>query len=183
MYMSGTKPESTEAIERKTGIPWKDWINWINAQDGKSLSHPDIVKIVYKKIEKTVEKPGWWAQGITVAYEQTIGRRVPGQVADGTFEVAVTKIMPTNKEVTIAAVTAMLNKTQLRNIRVVEVKRSTTPKREYYKLHLADGTRTIIACEDKKSGKSLLSFTQIRITSDIEKEKWREFWKAIVGNL
>lgn len=182
--MSGTKPESIEAIERKTNTPWQDWVDWIDVRDGRTLPHPEIVKIVHEKIEKTIEKAGWWAQGITVAYEQTIGRRVPGQVADGTFEVAVSRTMPIGKEASIAAaITALEDTQQLHELGVVKVSRSTTPKREYYKLNLADGTRTIIACEDKTSGKSLLSFTQIRIARDDEKEKWREFWKVIIGNL
>lgn len=30
---------------------------------------------------------GWWAQSITVAYEQERGMRLPGQMSDGTFSV------------------------------------------------------------------------------------------------
>ncbi|MHB1064464.1 MAG: hypothetical protein ACYC1Z_08280 [Georgenia sp.] len=36
---------------------------------------------------------GWWAQSITVGYEQARGLRAPGQRADGTFEVSVTKTL------------------------------------------------------------------------------------------
>nr|NLD40055.1 hypothetical protein [Actinomycetales bacterium] len=35
----------------------------------------------------------WWAQGITVAYQQERGLRRPGQVADGTFEASISKTL------------------------------------------------------------------------------------------
>ena len=41
---------------------------------------------------------GWWAQGITVSYEQARGLRAPGQRADGTFEASVTKTLPATVE-------------------------------------------------------------------------------------
>ena len=41
-----------------------------------------------------VDNAGWWAQTAAVAYEQQIGRRVPGQLGDGTFQVSVSKTVP-----------------------------------------------------------------------------------------
>jgi len=37
--------------------------------------------------------PGWYSQGITVAYERALGVRVMNQKSDGKFEVTVSKMM------------------------------------------------------------------------------------------
>lgn len=43
------------------------------------MNHTDMAKIAYEKImERGINKsPEWWAQGVTIAYEQYIGRRKP----------------------------------------------------------------------------------------------------------
>jgi len=38
-----------------------------------------------------LDNPAWWAQSTTAAYEQFIGRRVPGQRPDGTFQTSVSR--------------------------------------------------------------------------------------------
>ena len=40
--------------------------------------------------------PDWWAQSITVRYEQARGMRLPGQQPDGTFTVAVSRSLRGN---------------------------------------------------------------------------------------
>ena len=37
--------------------------------------------------------PGWYCQGITVAYERARGARAQNQRCDGAFEVSVSKVM------------------------------------------------------------------------------------------
>lgn len=45
----------------------------------------------------------WWAQGVTVAYEQARGIRRPGQRQDGTFEVSVTRTIAADVEPALRA--------------------------------------------------------------------------------
>ncbi|SFN98570.1 hypothetical protein [Mycetocola miduiensis] len=55
----------------------------------------------------------WWAQNITVDFEQHSGRRRPGQRADGSFEVTVSRRLPVGQEdalaQTVASVSAALD--------------------------------------------------------------------------
>jgi hypothetical protein len=55
----------------------------------------------------------WWAQNITVDFEQHSGRRRPGQRADGRFEVTVSRRLPGDQQEalthTVAAVSAALD--------------------------------------------------------------------------
>src|SRR3712207_4084123 len=63
----------------------------IGAQD---LDHKAIALRVYEEIDETLEQRGWWTQAVTVAYEQHIGRRIPGQRPDGTFQTSVSRSTP-----------------------------------------------------------------------------------------
>ena len=46
---------------------------------------------------------GWYAQGITVAYERARGVRVANQRCDGVFEVSVSKVIPVNARDIVSA--------------------------------------------------------------------------------
>lgn len=46
----------------------------------------------------------WWAQGITVDFEQACKGRLPGQRADGTFSVSITRTMPGDRLAALATV-------------------------------------------------------------------------------
>ena len=43
------------------------------------------------ELDGRVDNPAWWAQSVTVAYEQDSGRRFPGQRPKGTFQTSVSK--------------------------------------------------------------------------------------------
>ena len=49
--------------------------------------------------------PGWYCQGITVAYERARGVRAQNQRCDGAFEVSVSKVMTATTATVIKAIT------------------------------------------------------------------------------
>jgi hypothetical protein len=83
------KPANTEKLLEATGTAWPDWITWLDAQKAFDLPHPDIARL----ITGAGKAGGWWAQTITVAYEQHIGRRLPGQRADGRFNASISRTL------------------------------------------------------------------------------------------
>ena len=78
---------SDEKLVAATGKKRAEWNAILVAAGAREWKHPMIA--AWLQSEHGVA--GWWAQGITVAFEQMIGRRRPGQTADGTFSVSVTK--------------------------------------------------------------------------------------------
>ena len=76
-------------VERATGRPWDEWLRFMDSIGAQELDHQQIALKVYAELDGTVERLGWWTQAVTVAYEQHIGRRVPGQRPDGTFHTSV----------------------------------------------------------------------------------------------
>jgi hypothetical protein len=80
-----------EAVERATGRSWDDWLSWMASIDADQLSHHEIASALITELDGKVENVGWWAQATAVAYEQYVGRRVPGQRPDGTFQTSVSR--------------------------------------------------------------------------------------------
>lgn len=78
------QPVNADAITKGTAQSWKEWLAFLEAINAHSMPHDEIAR----RVRETGDASGWWAQTIAVAYEQHIGRRVPGQASDGTFQVS-----------------------------------------------------------------------------------------------
>jgi hypothetical protein len=72
----------------KTG---HDLAYWFDVMDrfGVDKGHTALTKHLYENYEV----PGWYCQGIVVAYERARGKRVMNQKCDGSFEVSVSKVI------------------------------------------------------------------------------------------
>jgi uncharacterized protein YndB with AHSA1/START domain len=70
---------SDEVMWRRTGRGWEEWLALLDAWGATERGHGEIARWLTE--EHAV--PGWWAQSVTVGYEQARGMRQPGQVAGG----------------------------------------------------------------------------------------------------
>lgn len=82
---SGTYAISDDAVQAKTGKHWDDWFAVLDAFDAARQGH----KAAAAHLVEAHGVSGWWAQGITVRYEQTRGLRDVGQQSDRLFAVSV----------------------------------------------------------------------------------------------
>ena len=78
---------SDEAVLAATGKHPDDWFALLDAAGAAGWAHPAIARWLQDEQGAT----GWWAQGITIRFEQARGLRVPGQRSDGTFAVSASK--------------------------------------------------------------------------------------------
>jgi len=81
---------SDEKLVAATGRTRQQWHELLDAENASSWTHPQIAAWLVE----THGVDGWWAQGITVAYEQARGMRMPGQQPDGTFSTSSSKSLP-----------------------------------------------------------------------------------------
>lgn len=70
-----------EALRSATGRDHEGWREVLDAAGAREWSHAEIARWLVD--EHGVD--GWWAQGITVDFEQVRKGRRPGERADGTF--------------------------------------------------------------------------------------------------
>lgn len=72
---------SDQALIEGTGADWKTWLELLDERGAARMDHTAIARMLVDDFDID----GWWAQSITVGYEQERGLREPGQRPDGTF--------------------------------------------------------------------------------------------------
>jgi len=71
---------SDAAVQSKTGKTWSEWLTTLDKLGAKKMTHRDIARLVHARYPKI---GGWWAQMVTVGYEQARGLREAHQKSDG----------------------------------------------------------------------------------------------------
>jgi hypothetical protein len=178
---TGVKPINTsvEMFLRNTGKTSAEWFALLDAWGGADRKHPEIARWLSQ--EHAV--PGWWAQNITVAYEQARGKRVPGQDADGTFSINASKTVG----VPVDRLFEVFNDQQLRELWLpglkLEVTTANAPKSFRAKLGDDGSARLSIGFFPKGEGKSMAGLAVEKLP-DAEAAKeakayWSERMKAL----
>ncbi|MEU5870546.1 hypothetical protein AB0A73_03185 [Glycomyces sp. NPDC047369] len=78
---------SDQALIEATGADWQTWLRLLDERGAAELGHTAIARLLVGEFEID----GWWAQSITVGYEQERGLREPGQRPDGTYSATASK--------------------------------------------------------------------------------------------
>jgi hypothetical protein len=178
-----TKPIDISTIENSTGKTWIDWLKFFDSIGAKNLLHKDIALKVSEHLAGSISSPGWWAQNVTVAYEQHIGRRMPGQSSDGSYEVSVTKTLDgTLDEAFGWWLDKVYGSNELAGVSFSnEPKISKTDKWRHWRVSLADGSKIVVSTMQKAPVKALLSVTSQKLSSSDEVEKLRSYWKQFLN--
>ena len=177
-----TKPINTESIEKATGKSWEAWVRELDKLGARELSHAELARLINRQLEG-MESSGWWAQGITVAYEQHTGKRIPGQLANGLFELAVSKSVSCPRSELFPAIVKWFESRGELNSREALKPRSTeTPKRSNWRCDFADGSKFSATVEDLGE-KSKLVLSHTAIPTKEEADKWKAYWKDVADEL
>ncbi|MGD8395089.1 MAG: SRPBCC domain-containing protein [Candidatus Eiseniibacteriota bacterium] len=99
---AGEQAISDGAVEAKTGRSWKAWFEILERWGARQRSHRDIARY----LRDQHDLGPWWAQTVTVRYEQDHGRRAVGQRADGTFELGMQRTIRASRTAAFEAFTA-----------------------------------------------------------------------------
>jgi len=83
----------SDAVMKATGKAWEEWLKVLDQAGAVKMPHKAIAEMVYKKYGV----PGWWAQMVTVGYEQARGMRAVYEKADG-FAANASKTIAANLE-------------------------------------------------------------------------------------
>jgi uncharacterized protein YndB with AHSA1/START domain len=140
--------------------------------------HPEIARWLNE--EHGV--PGWWAQGVTVAYEQARGLRVPGQRRGGQFEVNATKTVAVPVERLYEAFADPAVRERWLPGAAVEV-RTARPGRSI-RANWEDGsTRLVIAFTARGAAKSQVALAHERVPDAAAADKLKAFWRERMAAL
>ena len=160
---------SDEVIRASTGRGWNEWRALIDAWPGHTGGHAAVAAWLIES--HGVE--GWWAQSVTVGWERITGRRLPHQVADGTFTA--------NRSATIAVDTAALGEL-LRDAEGLEAafpglqpRLRSRPTSKNVRIGLTDGIAEI-AVAPKDDGRATVHVSHAKLRSPEEIAHWKAFW-------
>jgi hypothetical protein len=168
-------------VERATNRSWDEWLRFMDAIGAADLDHKQIALAVYAELDGTIEQHGWWTQAVTVAYEQHIGRRIPGQRSDGTFQTSVSRSTTLGMaELMEAWVRFAAADETVRGIVVGDPRVSGTDRRTTWRAKAGDGSSVVVTSEPKRNGTAALVATQIGLPTLEANDEARERWASIV---
>lgn len=173
-----TQPINTTAIEKATHKSWAAWVRELDAAGAQQLSHADLAKLVNAKLAG-MESAGWWAQGITVAYEQHMGKRVPGQLANGLFELAVSKTVALSRVELFVRICEWCDaQADFDGHAPLKARTSETPKRSNWRCDFSDGSK-FAATVEAAGDKAKLVLTHTAVPTKQEADAWKVYWKGV----
>lgn len=168
-------------IERATNRTWDEWLKFMDGIDAKNLSHHAIATKVIEELDGKVDNVGWWAQSVTVAYEQYSGRTIPGQRPDGTFQTSVSKATKLgmnalmDKWVSFAAADQ-----DVLAIIAGEVRVSGTDNRITWRTKAHDGSDVRVTSDPKKDGTAAIIAVQMGLETHELNLEAKSKWTAIL---
>lgn len=89
MVRSSSEAISEDAVRQATGRGSEEWFALLDEAGAAGWGHTAIARWLVDE----QEVDAWWAQGLTVRYEQARGLRLPGQQADGSFTASASKTL------------------------------------------------------------------------------------------
>lgn len=166
-----------EAVARKTGRTWKEWLIELDRAGAASLSHREIARLVHEGFEIS----RWWSQTVTVGYERIRGLREKGQRRDGSFEVTKSRTYP----VPIANLWQVFCRCE-EWLGGEKLRTSKATQHRSMRMKWFDGTPVEAHFVAKGAAKSQLSLQHRNIGSRVEAARLKTYWSerlAAIGDL
>ncbi|PSL06785.1 hypothetical protein CLV30_102173 [Haloactinopolyspora alba] len=176
----GVRPQqfSDESVLAHTGRTWAEWFSELDAWGGTERRHSEIAGWIVEQHDV----PGWWAQGITVAYEQARGMRAPGQRSDGYFTANASKTV----SVPVERLFEAFSDDELRERwllgATLEVRTVRAPKS--FRARWGDGsTRLVAGFERKSEEKSQVSLAHEKLPDADAAGQMKSYWRERLAEL
>ena len=175
----GVKPPySDDVVRANTGRTWDEWFGLLDRWGAVERPHPEIARWLGE--EHGV--PGWWAQGVTVAYEQARGLRAPGQRRGGQFEVNASRTVAVPVERLYEAFADPAVRERWLPGATFEVRTARPPRS--IRANWDDGsTRLVIAFTARGEAKSQVALTHERVPDAGTADKLKAFWRERMADL
>lgn len=175
------KNSRIQAVERATNRTWEEWLQYMEGIGAKDLSHHEIATHLLEELDGKIDNIGWWAQSVTVAYEQYIGRRIPGQRPDGTFQTSVSK----STQLGMAELMAQWEKfaagdDEVQALVAADVRVSGTDKRITWRTKGDDGSSIRVTSEPKKNGRASIIVNHMELQTNELNLEAKAKWSSIL---
>jgi hypothetical protein len=143
---------SGDRVLAATGRTPEEWYAVLDERGATTWGHSAIAAWV---LEQGVD--GWWAQGVTIGYEQARGLRIPGQRSDGTFAVSASRTVSGDPDPVLDAAIALFSET------FAPTSESRKAKRRYARWTFPDRESVLVTTEPAAAGKARVSAERGRL--------------------
>ncbi|WP_337842035.1 hypothetical protein [Rheinheimera sp.] len=170
-----------QTIADTTGHSWDHWLQFLHQQQAEQLDHKAIASLLRAQPGVT----DWWAQSLTVRFEQHIGRRVTGQDCTGQFKLSVNKTLSGSMDQVLELwLRHVQSRTEFNQVAISKPPAvSQSANWRYWRCALADGSRLVVMFSQKTADKAQLSVQHEQLKAEAELEPWRQYWKAFISTL
>jgi len=161
-------------IAAGTGVPLDEWTRRLDEAGGRELDHAAIARLLPERWEIGP----WWAQGVTVAYEQVIGRRVEGQSRDGDFAASASRTVPGDPDSVRESWDAFMGPERREELGLAEPRLTGTGRWRYWRAAAGDGSRLSVNIAAKGEARSTLGLEHKGIGTAEAREAWKTAWTS-----
>ncbi len=166
-----------DAVKAATGRTWKQWFKILDGEEAATWSHRRIANFLYQQHEV----PGWWAQMVTVGFEQARGLRAPHQTATG---------FTANRSATFEAPLARLYeawddpKVRDRWLDESDIEIRTSTPQKSMRITWSDGaTRVEVNFNSKGEQRSMVQVQHHKLVDHNALEQAKRYWEARLSKL
>ncbi|MEU1837704.1 hypothetical protein [Micromonospora chersina] len=163
---------SAALLRERTGHDWDEWFVRLDAWGAVDRTHTETARWLVT----AHEVPGWWAQTITVGYEQARGLRTPGQRRGGGFEATGTRTVAVPVAVLFEAFADEAVRHRWLPDVAVRVRTATAPKS--FRADWAGGPSRIAVGFTPVSGtKARVAVQHEKLTDAAEADRLKAYWR------
>jgi hypothetical protein len=165
-----SEPElGDDALRKATGRGWDAWCDIVDAWPGKDQGHTAVA--AYLASSHGVD--GWWAQGVTVGWERITGRRLPYQMADGSFTAGRSKTIDVDAAALRAALLDGEERGGLFPGHATELR--SKPASKTIRVLIGPGTATF-TLDAARDGRTKVTVAHEKLPSSQSADEWRFYW-------
>ncbi|WP_159613542.1 hypothetical protein [Glutamicibacter sp. JC586] len=178
----GIKSSNTGAIANATGITWDRWSTTLKDAKASEMTHKQIADLAFSHMPDSLQNPGWWAQSVAVAFEQEIGRRLPGQAQDGTFQGSVSTTTNDDLDAALAKWIACVENLESFNGQRLDApaRTSGSERWRYWRASFNDETKTQVDI-GLKGDKSSVAINVTKAKTPDQLSDWKSFWRQMLA--
>ena len=166
---------SSDAVKAKTGNGWDEWFAILDAANARSLPRKEIVSLLHGKHALA----GWWAQMVTVGYEQERGLRQAHQQS-GCFTANISRTLP----FPAAAIYDAFISTGLRERWLdLELRITTSTPSKSVRIAASDRTRIDVNLYPKGEAKTTIQLQHEKLPTAEAVVERKSYWAAALEKL
>ncbi len=166
-----------EAVRARTGKTWPEWFAALDRTGARQMDHKTLAAYLHK--ERGL--PSWWAQMVSVGYEQACGKREKHEKPSG-YEISrsVTVAVPASR-LFAAWQDVRLRRRWLKDPDFV-VRKATPPKS--LRITWGDGkTNLDVGIFAKSRGKSMVAVQHGKLADSKHAERMKAYWGEQLASL